>query len=59
MAYNVQSISCIPIKFGAKVPYQPRSNPLNVGFQRSKVKVTAGGRNFGPMLKDMEEAMYY
>ena len=45
------------IKFGAKVPYRPRSNPLNVGFQRSKVKVTAGGRNFGPMLKDREEIL--
>jgi hypothetical protein len=57
MAYNVQSISCIPIKFGAKVPYQPRSNPLNVCYQKSKVKVIAAGRNFGPMLKDRQEIL--
>jgi hypothetical protein len=57
MAYNVQSIRCIPIKFGAKVTYQPRSNPLNSSFQRSKVKVTAGGRNFGPMLKDRADIL--
>jgi hypothetical protein len=54
MAYDVLSMTCIPIKCGAKVPYQPWSNPLNVGFQRSKVKVTTGGRNFGPMLKYRE-----
>jgi hypothetical protein len=44
-------------KFGATVPYQPRGNPLNVGFQRSKVKVTAGGRHFGPMFKDRQEIL--
>jgi hypothetical protein len=57
MAYNGQSISCIPIKFGANVPYQPRGNPLNIDVQRSKVKVTAGGRHFGPMLKDRAEIL--